>query len=167
MNSTIYASDLLIVIASIAITIAGFSGVVVALSGRSTNSFDPVERLNLRILLQVSAFALLFSLVPLILQRALEADTVWRVSMFVYGSAHIFDAGYFVFRTRSSKAKYNAQKFAPIIGLLIAAYQLIIGSLGNIVLVEISYLIVLLWHLGIAGMGFVNLVFSSRDEPIS
>ena len=50
-------------IASIAVAIAGFSGVVVALTGKTADSFGRAERLNLRILLQVSAFALLFSLV--------------------------------------------------------------------------------------------------------
>ena len=46
MDSVVYSSSTLTVIATIAITIAGFSGVVVALTGKSADSFSPIERLN-------------------------------------------------------------------------------------------------------------------------
>ena len=60
MDPIVYSTDTLTAIASISIAIAGFSGVVVALTGGAAGSFGPVERLNFRILLQVSALALFF-----------------------------------------------------------------------------------------------------------
>ena len=47
MDAIAYAGDILTTLACITIAIAACSGVVVALTGRSTDSFDPIERLNL------------------------------------------------------------------------------------------------------------------------
>ncbi len=162
MDSIVHSTATLTVIASIAVAIAGFSGVVVALTGKTTDSFGRAERLNLRILLQVSAFALLFSLVPLILHRALPPDLAWRVAMLLYGVVHVVDAGFFALKTRRLRAPSIAQKLAPLAGLIIAVGQLIVGAMAPIGWVEVSYLRVLLWHLGLAGMGFINLHFASR-----
>ena len=164
MDSIVHSTATLTVIASIAVAIAGFSGVVVALTGKTTDSFGRAERLNLRILLQVSAFALLFSLVPLILHRALPPDLAWRVAMLLYGVVHVVDAGFFALKTRRLRAPSIAQKLAPIAGLIIAVGQLIVGATAPIGWVEVFYLLVLLWHLGIAGMGFINLTFASRGS---
>lgn len=162
MDSIVHSTATLTVIASIAVAIAGFSGVVVALTGKTAESFDRAERLNLRILLQVSAFALLFSLVPLILHRALPPDLAWRVAMLLYGSVHVLDAGFFALKSVRLQAPSTAQKLAPFVGLTIAVGQLFVGAMAPIGWVEVFYLLVLLWHLGIAGMGFINLTFASR-----
>jgi hypothetical protein len=164
VDSIVHSTATLTVIASIAVAIAGFSGVVVALTGKTTDSFGRAERLNLRILLQVSAFALLFSLVPLILHRALPPDLAWRVAMLLYGVVHVVDAGFFALKTRRLRAPSIAQKLAPLAGLIIAVGQLIVGAMAPIGWVEVFYLLVLLWHLGIAGMGFINLTFASRGS---
>lgn len=163
MESTVYSAATLSVIASIAVAIAGFSGVVVALTGKTTKSFSALERLNLRILLQVSAFALLFSLIPLILHRALESATAWRLSMLLYGFVHLVDAGFFTVRSVRLESASTVQRLAPAAGFAIAIVQITLCFFGTISLVEVTYLFVLVWHLAIAGMGFVNLIFASRD----
>jgi len=163
VNSIVYSIEFLAAVAGISITIAGFSGLVVALTGRSAEKFTPVERLNLRILLQVSALALFFSLLPLILHRAFEPDIAWRISMLLYGCTHVADAGFFILKTRGTHARSIMQNLAPMIGIIIAGSQLIVGVLAPITIVEVLYMAVLLWHLAIAGMGFVKLVFASRD----
>lgn len=159
-----YSADTLTAISNISIAIAGFSGVVVALTGRSAESFEAVERLNFRILLQVSALALLFSILPLILHRAFEPALAWRISMILYGVVHFADAGFFAWKTRSTETKSYVQYAAPIIGICIALSQITTALLAPIIVVELLYLFVLVWHLAIAGMGFMNLVFASRDE---
>lgn len=164
MVPIIYSADALTAISNISIAIAGFSGVVVALTGRSAESFRPVERLNFRILLQVSALALLFSILPLILHRAFEPSLAWRISMMLYGVLHIADAGFFIWKTRSTDTKSYVQHAAPIIGICIAISQVVIAAIGSVIVVEVFYLFVLIWHLAIAGMGFMKLVFASRDE---
>ena len=164
MDPIVYSTDTLTAIASISIAIAGFSGVVVALTGGAAGSFGPVERLNFRILLQVSALALFFSLLPLILHRAFEPISAWRISMLLYGVAHLVDAGFFVLMTRSAHAPSRMQNLAPVLGISIAACQLMVGAIGSMITIEVMYLLVLIWHLAIAGMGFVKLVFASRNE---
>ena len=162
MELVVHSTDTLAVIASVAIAIAGFSGVVVALTGRTADSFGAVEKLNFRILLQVSALALFFALVPLISHRAFEPPLAWRISMILYGAVHLCDAGFFVLRTRDSTTLSPLQRVAPRIGVVIAVMQLLLVVLGNTIVIEVGYLLVLLWHLAIAGMGFANLVFASR-----
>jgi hypothetical protein len=164
-----YTADALTITASVAIAIAGFSGVVVALTGRTTESFGEVERLNLRILLQVSSVALLFSMVPLVLHNVFESFVAWRVAMFVYGSVHLADAGYFFLRTRAGavgaiKIKGMVAWVPPWIGVGIAVTQLLLAVLGPIAFVKTVYLLVLIFHLAIAGSGFLNIVFASREE---
>lgn len=163
MDDIVYSANTLTVIASIAVAIAGFSGVVVALTGKTADSFGSLERLNLRILLQVSALAMLFSLVPLIFHRAFEADVAWRISMLLYGFVHLVDAGFFLLKTRQLTKRSRMQTLAPIFGFGIAVVQILVGIMGSIGVVEVAYLLVLVWHLAIAGMGFVNLIFASRD----
>lgn len=163
MDSIVYSTDTLAVIASVAIAIVGFSGVVVALTGRTTNTFGEVEMLNFRILLQVSAFALLFALVPLILHRAFEAPQAWRIAMALYGAGHLFDAGFFVVRTWGSTDLSRLQRVAPRAGIAIAAIQLLLVVIAGTTTIEVAYLVVLIWHLAIAGMGFANLVFAFNN----
>jgi hypothetical protein len=163
MDSIVQSTPTLTVIASIAVAIAGFSGVVVALTGKTTDSFDAVERLNLRILLQVSSFALLFSLVPLIAHRAVDSELAWRISMLLYGFTHILDTGFFIVKAGRSGTPSRLQVIGPRIGFSIAVVQIALGLFGPVSTVEVFYLIVLIWHLAIAGMGFVNLTFASRE----
>jgi hypothetical protein len=160
----LYSTDTLTAISGVAIAIAGFSGVVAALPGKSADSFGPLERLNFRILIQVSALALIFSILPLILHRAFDANEAWRISMLLYGLVHLTDAAYFANKARGANAPSRIQILAPIIGLLIAITQIIAGVYATITTVEVLYLFVLLWHVAIAGMGFLKLVFFTRDD---
>lgn len=164
MDANFYSTDTLTAIAGVAIAIAGFSGVVAALPGQSADNFGPLERLNFRILIQVSALVLFFSILPLILHRAFDPNDAWQFSMIFYGLVHLIDSAYFANRAMNTNAPSRIQKTAPIIGLLIATTQLIVGVYANIILVEVVYLFVLLWHLAIAGMGFLKLVFSSHGN---
>ena len=164
MEANIYSTDTLTAIAGVAIAIAGFSGVVAALPGQSADKFGPLERLNFRILLQVSALALFFSILPLIVHRALDANDAWRFSMLFYGLVHLADAAYFANKVRGANAPSRIQILAPLIGLVIATTQIFVGVYATITTVEVLYLFVLLWHIAVAGMGFLKLVFSSRND---
>ena len=75
------SGDILTTIAEIAIAIAGFSSVIVALSPKPISQWSPIERFNFRILLQVAAVTVFFSLIPLVLHRALSFDLAWRVAL--------------------------------------------------------------------------------------
>ena len=158
------ASVFLQITASTAIALAGFSGVVVALTGKSTESFDQQERLNLLVLLRVSAIALFFSLVPFILNKALGSDATWKISILMYGVIHLMDIAYFTSKQRKLESRRAIQIYSLIVGALIAIYQIAIGIFGNNLVIEVSYFCVLIWHLAIAGMGFANLLFEVQKS---
>ncbi len=73
------AASTLEVIAEIAIAIAGFSGVVTALSIR-TSQWTELDKVRLRTLLQASFGTVLFSLLPLVLfSTTLGKPTIWVI----------------------------------------------------------------------------------------
>jgi len=157
-------ADTLTAFAGIAIAITGFSGVVVALPGKTSEKFTELERLNFRILLQVSSLALFFSLFPLVLFPAFGTDLGWQIAMLVYGVSHLVDTAYFSLKTSHVITRSATQRLAPIIGVAIAISQLAVGALGPTQIIESLYFFTLLWHLAVAGMGFVKSVFASRDK---
>ena len=157
-------SILLQIIASTAIGLAGFSGVVVALTGKPTEQFNQRERFNLLVLLRLSALALVFAMVPLILSSALNLDAAWQVSMLMYGGTHLFDLVYWVRKVWKLEKKSRSYLPSLIVGASIAIYQIIVGLFGSSVLVEVSYLCVLVWHLAIAAMNFADLLFAAQGK---
>lgn len=150
--------------ASTAIALAGFSGIVVALTGKSAEWFDQQEKLNLLVLLQVSAIALFFSFVPFILSRAFDSDITWQISILMYGVIHLLDIVSFASKQRKLESRQAIHIYSLIVGALIAIYQIIIGIFGNSLIIEVSYFCVLIWHLAIAGMGFANLLFAAQRK---
>ncbi len=73
------AASTLEVIAEIAIAIAGFSGVVAALTIR-TSQWSELDKIRLRALLQGSFATVLFSLLPLVLfSTTLGKPTIWVI----------------------------------------------------------------------------------------
>jgi hypothetical protein len=119
-------SDFLVLTAELAVAIGGFSGVIVALEARGVREWTPVRRRNLRILLQLAALALLFSLLPLGAYRLAERPNFWRWALGLYGIAHVVDATSFIFRQPPSI------RFAPpLVGLEVAALQLVVAGVGS------------------------------------
>lgn len=120
--------------------------------------------MNLLVLLRVSAMTLLFAMVPLILNRSLDLDTTWKLSILMYGATQLLDIVYFSFKQRKLESRQAIHIYSLIVGALIAFYQIIIGLFGSSLIIEVSYLCVLIWHLAIAGMGFANLLFAAQKK---
>ena len=152
-------NDALVLIAELAVAIAGFSGVIVALESRSVRSWTPLQRRNLRLLLQVSAVAIFFSLLPLLLQRFMAASDFWKWALGFYGLVHVGDVSSFLIR------QPTGAPLAPVYaGLAVALTQLSVAAFGSVLMVEAVYLGVLVWHLAIASMGFALLVWGAADQ---
>ncbi len=148
------SNDILVLVAELAVAVAGFSSVVVALGPRPVSDWSRGERRNLRILLQVSALAILFSLFPLILDRAIDTSAFWNVALAVYGIAHVVDTSTFLLRPVAGESQ-----IPPSIGFTLAIFSIGVAVFGSATFAEVTYLCVLVWHLAIAGMGFAFLVF--------
>ena len=71
--------------AEIGIAIAGFSGITAAIGSRSFTSWSSAERMQLLSLLETAGLVVFFSLVPQVLHRILENDSLlWTLSNGLY-----------------------------------------------------------------------------------
>ena len=154
--------DTLVLIAELAVAVAGFSSVIVALESRGVRYWSALQRFNLRVLLQVSALAIFFSLFPLILERLVEPPASWRWALSVYGLVHLIDVSSFMWRTPPETG--HVHRIFQRIGLLASLASLLVAAFGSLLACEVVYLSVLVWHLAVAAMGFVLLVFGSSGE---
>ena len=124
------AASTLEVLAEIAIAIAGFSGVIAALSIR-TSQWSDLDKIRLRALLQSSFGTVLFSLLPLVLfSTTLRSPTIWVIvssAWLVYMGVSTIP---FVLRaTRKSDSAPDGLRRLPI--------ALFLGIVGSVVVVQV------------------------------
>jgi hypothetical protein len=154
------SGSLLLTISQLAVALAGFSAIVVALNGKPVREWDGTDRLNLRCLLQVSIYVLVFSLFPFLLSVSLGQAAVWRYGLLIYGLFVVFDAGFFLAKmTRDSPALFRN---AGIGGVCIGLVNIGVALFANQAARETMYLIALLWQLGIVLMSFLLLLYQVR-----
>lgn len=154
--------DTLVLLAELAVAIAGFSGVVVALEARSVSQWSASRRFNLRVLLQVSGLVVFFSVFPLILERAVAPPASWRLALWAYGLVHLVDVTSFIVQRPPDVV--GVRRIAPIIGLSLALASLCVAAFGSLLLSEIVYLSMLVWHIAVAALGFASLLFDDSGE---
>jgi len=150
-------SDFFVLTAELAVAIAGFSGVIVALESGDVRSWSPLRRRNLRILLQLSMLALLFSLIPLAAYEAVDGSSFWRWALGFYGLAHVVDLSTFLFHQPA-----GAKRGPVYQGLVFALVQLGVAALSTDSVAEIIYMVSVMWHLAGAAMGFLFLIWGER-----
>lgn len=153
--------DTVVLIAELAVAIAGFSAVVVAVESRSVRNWSEIQRFNLRILLQVSALAIFFSIFPLIFERVVAPPSSWRWALWLYGFVHLADVSSFLFR--SPRNAPVAVKIPMFTGFSMALASLAVAAFGSLLAAEVVYLSMLVWHLAVAAFGFAMLVFSDHS----
>jgi len=166
-------AEALYVIAELALGLAGFSGVVVAL-GTSPGSWPVADRLRLAGLLAVSLGALFIALVALLLDNLnVGSDTSWRISsalMSLHGLAillTIIPKAWRITRdTAGLTSPYSLFVFIPMVVLssansIIQAANTIVHQSGNRFGVLFGGLIALLLF---GGVLFVRLLFIRRDD---
>jgi hypothetical protein len=75
------SADMLGVAAQVAVTLAGFAGVVVVFGSGAVHEWSPVDRFRLRLMLSAASVSLAFCLAGLLLSAAdLASATVWSAS---------------------------------------------------------------------------------------
>ncbi len=85
----------------VAIGIAGFSGIVGAVAGRTAERWDAADQLRLRILLTASGVSLVFAFLPFLLIDSFEPEQVWRCLSGLYV---VFTIGITIHRYRQRRA---------------------------------------------------------------
>ena len=58
------SADMMYAIAQIAVALAGFSAIIIALNPKPINDWELPEQVNIRLLLQISIVAIFFALIP-------------------------------------------------------------------------------------------------------
>jgi hypothetical protein len=153
-------TDVLVLTAELGVAIAGFSGVVVALDSRNVGEWSPLRRRYLRMLLQLSAIAVMAALIPLVVYDVAQGPNFWRWAVAIFGVVHAADVSTFI---------PNRPKGAPvaplIAGLTAALLQLVAGLFGSESVAQAAYLGALVWYLGGAGTGFRLLVWGRVENP--
>ncbi len=78
-------AESLLTFAEIAVTLAGFSGLVAAFRSRSLDEWHPRDLLILWLILGLGGLAMLFALLPLpLFQAGLSSSAVWRTASLVF-----------------------------------------------------------------------------------
>ena len=156
------SSDLLLAVAQIAIGLAGFSAIIVTLNPKPIREWDVTDRLNLRLLIQVSFAVLFFSLLPFILAVPFGIEVSWFYGLWLYGLYHVVDVSSFLFgMTKETPSIFRTTAF---VGVFVAASQVGVALLGTPILRETAYVATLGWHLCVIFMAFVLLLYQLRKN---
>jgi len=117
--------DTLHTIAQVAITLIGFSGIVVVFGERAATRWSSEESLRFYVLIAGPLTALACSFVPILLsQLTNDIVTIWRISNAVLGSVHLANIIPFLLNWFEAERTLG-QKINAAIGLtLIAAHFL-------------------------------------------
>jgi hypothetical protein len=102
-------SEALSASAQVAVTLAGFAGVVVAFRSRSVHEWSKIDKFRLGILLTNSAIPFVLSIVGILLSStSLDLATVWRLcSIFAFVMIVSMASGYRASYRRFSSAEFK------------------------------------------------------------
>ena len=148
----------LLAISQIAVTFMGFTGVVAVLGHRNQGSWTPEERLQLRVLVEVSLTALFGSLAPFLFFALLSSEpTVWMAANGFLGVLHLSNFVAFGLRTKTARPT-SSQKGLIVVGIvtILAHFS---AAIGLIPWLETVLLFGLIQQLGVASLNFVLLLF--------
>jgi hypothetical protein len=156
---------LLATFASLAVALAGFSGIVVALGGHARGEWSSRDRYLLTALLISSGGSALLSVLPLVLDSAEVLEpTIWAISS---ASAVVLQAGLLAVRMRRVSRDADTRNRERLV--LIASYgggaAFMILELVNCLWLRTAWphLSTIGWHLVISFTVFVRLVVPSKN----
>ncbi len=155
--------------AEVGIAVAGFSGIVSAVSARS---LSPRERDHLIALLQTSGLVVAFALVPQVLSAVLVEDrSLWLTSSILYLAVHLIHYGNTAFKMlrsigsgkQDTIGKRDAYVTGAVATLLLVA-QITAILFGDSTQMLFVYLVILLWHTGTAMAMFGSLLIRALSR---
>ena len=118
-------TEIIPTIAELAVAIAGFSAVVVALRRKPLEEWSNYDRFNLRMLLQVGALTVFFSIFPFGALALLDPSQAWKVSIVLYGVVHLVDVSSFAVRMPAGTGPIN--RIASLFGISLALAKIAAG----------------------------------------
>jgi len=166
--------DALLTIAEISIAVIGFAGIIFALRPPSTRQADTMHRLRLRIMIEASAYMMLFALLPaLLLPKELDSNESWHLgSALLAITGPILISSIYIrqrrlFGSTLLRETVLFDSFAITLALLVEA--ILIGAWLGVLpgRASASYLLGLLFHQGAAIAMFLRALFAASQgaEP--
>lgn len=134
-------------IAQVAITLSGFSGIVLVFGQRASLTWTPEESLRLYALVAPSLTAFFCSFAPiLIFSLTTDISSVWRISNAILGVAHLANLAFFIMNPVKAKISIG-QKINVVVGILVICshFLVVIGFLPWVVFIFIFGLLYLLY----------------------
>jgi hypothetical protein len=149
----------------VAISLAGFSGIVAAVGRRGAGHWNDHDQLRLRILLTASGAAIVFSFLPFLLVDAIDPSAVWRLAS---GLLAAYTVGITTYRRQQAShiAAASAQFRNPVV--VVFQVTVVIALVANACCFASSsvYVFGVLFGLVVAFMTFVALLLESwRQDP--
>ena len=148
----------------VAITTAGFSGVVAAFGRRAAGGWTQADQLLLQTLLTASAAALVFSFLPFVSIDLARPELAWRICS---GAYVIYSIGIVIVRRSQHRGSRRwLLHLSPWIFGTVHAF-VTVALLANTIWVASSslYLLAVMWSLGVAFIAFVALLLESWRAP--
>lgn len=170
-GAPVNGEEALLTTAEVAITLAGFTGIVAVLGRRGHGEWQPQEQLRLAMLLVSSFAAVLFAMLPIALLglRVSEAGS-WAISSAVLGLSIAVAHPTVVHFLRRLPAEAVAAEFPRSLGLFVLVVSSLVASLLLLNVVGFPfeqefgpYFLGLLWLLALSAIQFVRLLAVGRS----
>jgi hypothetical protein len=165
------AGDPLLTTAEVAITLAGFTGIVAVLGQRGRGDWRPEEQLRLVMLLASSFAALLFAMLPIALgSLGLTEAGSWTISSTLLAVSIAAAHPAVVYFLRFLPAEAVEAEFPRRLGLFVLVVSLMVALLLALNAVGYGfeqqfgpYFVGLMWLLALSAVQFIRLLAVSRD----
>ena len=155
-------SSIITTIAEIAIALVGFSAIVVVLNPKPIREWHASDQFNFRVLVQLAAIVVFFAILPFGTNLMFDEFLAWKYALLAYGTFHIFDLSTFVFEFPPGALLIN--RVLTCGGFFVAILQILISFIGSTSTIEATYLLGLVWHLIVAFISFVILVYGMKGQ---
>jgi len=160
--------DVLMAIAQVAATFAGFTGIVVVFGRRGQGAW---HRFVIKFILLASLGVLFFSFVPDVVAAAHIGDTAsWRIAMGLFASYHVAVVGWSIVGEQRARTSPDFEQRLPrsrvplfAVGLAIILFQFAVAAGLASELLPFAYLLALLWILGMCTIVFGVLLLEGSE----
>jgi hypothetical protein len=149
-------------IAQVAITLIGFSGIVLVFGERAASKWNPEESIRLFALVAPSLTAFFCSFVPImIFSLTTDVSFVWKISNAILGFAHLANIAFFI--ANPVKAELTiGQRINAVIGVLVIISHFLV-VFGVIPWAAFVFIFGLLQQIYISTYNFI-LLFTDRNS---
>ena len=148
-------------LAEIAITLIGFSGIVIIFGKRFTRGLTPKEKIQFYTLLATPMTVLFCSFIPTLLSTILDdPELIWRLSNAILGVLHLANISYFVSKLTLATL---IQKLLLVGGFIMISAHLL-ASVNIIPWQEFVFILGLLQQLSIGIHSFIFLFRPSAEN---